>query len=102
MLYVNRFVKHLDRVGGGGDPKLFHSKTFEDVKQFLRFDLEANAAGFNSYVPATRRCLWRHVLCTTGMWVLHWTCTQVLSNSAALCTEYPPHLLAQPVRFRDN
>ena len=42
VFYVNRFDKHLDRVGGGGDPKLFHRITFEDVKQFVHFDLQAH------------------------------------------------------------
>ena len=38
----NRFDRHLDRLGGGGDPKLFHKITFADVMRFVKFDLEAN------------------------------------------------------------
>ena len=42
VFYINRFDKHLNRVGGGGDRKLFHRISFTNVKKFILFDLEAN------------------------------------------------------------
>ena len=42
VFYINRFDKHLDRMGGRGDSKLFHRISFADVKQFILIHLEAN------------------------------------------------------------
>ena len=42
VFFINRFDKHLDRVGCGSDAKLFHKITFDNVKNFVKFDLKAN------------------------------------------------------------
>ena len=67
--YINRFDRHLDRMGGGGDPKLFHKITFADVMRFVKFDLEANDLFLLG--PAPWCCHWWHLFCTPGMCLLH-------------------------------
>ena len=110
VFYINRFDKHLDRVGGGGDSKLFHKITFTDVKKFVKFDLEANdlfllgstlmrqlrgvAIGGTCSAPlACGFCIQREHLYyqTVRPYALHHR-TQL----------HPLHLPAQPIRFRDN
>jgi hypothetical protein len=110
VFFINRFDKHLDRVGCGGDAKLFHKITFDDVKKFVKFDLEANdifllgstlmrqlrgvAIGGTCSAPlACAYCIQRENLYyqTVRPFALH-PVTQL----------HPLHLPAQPVRFRDN
>ena len=110
VFYINKFDKHLDRVGGGGDPKLFHKITFQDVQRFVKFDLEANdifllgstlmrqlrgvAIGGTCSAPlACGYCIRKEheFYQTVRPYALH-PKTQL----------HPLHLPAQPVRFRDN
>ena len=108
--YINRFDRHMDRLGGGGDPKLFHKMTFAGVIQFVKFDLEANdifllgptlmrqlrgvAIGGTCSAPLARAyCAQREHL--------FYQCVAPLALDLVTAI-HTQHLPAQPMRFRDN
>ena len=98
---------HLDRVGCGGDAKLFHKITFDE---FVKFDLDAND------IFLLRSTLMRQL---RGV-AIGGTCSAPLACAYCIQREnlyyqivrpfalhpvaqlHPLHLPAQPVRFRDN
>ena len=103
-------VFYVNRVGRGGDPKLFHRITFKDVKQFVRFDLEAN----DVFLLGSTLVRQLRGVAIGG------TCSAPLACGYCIEREnkfyqtvrpyalnpdtglHPLHLPAQPVRFRDN
>ena len=64
--FINLVDKHLDRVGGRGDPKLFHRITFPGVTKFVKFDLDANDILLpgSTLMQQLHAVAGQHLLCT--------------------------------------